>query len=201
MWKYNDCGKIKRLGDREISKKAKARRKKRKSRRTPPLAAPSPAADRDLVLAYADRQAVLAELGFRSYHAYLKSDLWQRIRRRLLKQFPDCYLCGGKAAAVHHRSYDLNTMKGRKTKTLRTLCNSCHRGIEFENGAKVSMSVAEKRLLRERTRLARAAAGEEANALAETGKRRRRARRMGETVEGLDAAGEAIREWLAGRKD
>ena len=95
----------------------------------------------------------LAKLGFSSYRAYLRSDLWADIRRRVFAtKGRICVGCGGKANSVHHRSYDVGTMSGARLRSLDPICGACHAEIEFTNKGrkKNSLSQANKKLNRKK---------------------------------------------------
>lgn len=88
---------------------------------------------------------VLLSLGFSSYQEYLSSELWQRIRTRVLvahrvsPKIPgtECLLCPMDATEVHHSSYSRAVMEGRDLTKLIPLCRSCHQKIEYDrNGNK-----------------------------------------------------------------
>jgi hypothetical protein len=65
---------------------------------------------------------------------YLKTPLWKRIRKRILKRDNNiCQLCGNRASVVHHRSYDNDVLLGTNDNHLISLCNECHEKIEFTN--------------------------------------------------------------------
>lgn len=74
---------------------------------------------------YLDQQDRFSrELGFWCYKDYLKSDLWQEIRSRILPA--KCRRCGQDADCVHHQRYTLDNMRGKDSKYLVPLCNLCH---------------------------------------------------------------------------
>lgn len=54
-------------------------------------------------LTYAERDAVLVGMGFACYREYLESDLWVKIRGRVLKDRNTCKVCRRPAKVVHHR--------------------------------------------------------------------------------------------------
>jgi hypothetical protein len=102
------------------------------------------------VRSYSGRAEVLRAMGFSSYRDYLASALWKRIRARVLRLHPFCYMCGKAAQQVHHKSYDEKTMRGRSLRQLLSVCRSCHVAIELEDGAKVPMAETKDRINRER---------------------------------------------------
>ena len=74
------------------------------------------------------------------YADYLKSPLWQKIKRRVLKRDgKTCRRCGGKATRVHHRSYTDKVLAGNDDEQLASICEGCHNFIHFDdNGYKRS---------------------------------------------------------------
>ncbi len=87
---------------------------------------------------YATRANSLKSLGFRDYGEYLDSKLWKSIRKRVLIR--DGYMCRkcGKVSAhhVHHTSYKLRIMRGRTLDGLFSVCDWCHRDLEFNGDEK-----------------------------------------------------------------
>ncbi len=96
--------------------------------------------------AYINRNEELRILGFSNYGEYLKSDLWDRIRKRVFERDSGwCYGCGCKANQVHHRDYSRSTLKGC-IDSLVSLCPKCHKKIELIDGRKCSLEAANKKL-------------------------------------------------------
>ena len=88
------------------------------------------------------RNAELSRMGFDSYEAYLRSELWLGIRAKIFAARPNCELCGAPAQCVHHQHYGRKTLTGKTLQNLKPLCHSCHRYIEFEeNGRKTSFRI------------------------------------------------------------
>lgn len=89
-------------------------------------------------MGYKARDRVLATMGFASYSAYLESDLWKRIRSKILSESKNCCKsCRGMANQVHHVSYARDVLEGRDLQKLVPICENCHRGIEFnQDGTK-----------------------------------------------------------------
>lgn len=83
--------------------------------------------------AYYKRNDRLSELGYAGYEEYLKSDDWKAIRDRKLMKFPSCLLCKRHATQVHHTDYSNEVLLGLETRLLVTLCEECHKKIEFDN--------------------------------------------------------------------
>lgn len=98
---------------------------------------------------YAQRDAVLLQMGFANYQEYLASPLWARIRARVMKACDGLCICGKEATEIHHRSYKRRYMegKGKINSFLTAICRECHDFIEFdEAGNKVPLGFANSRL-------------------------------------------------------
>lgn len=79
--------------------------------------------------AFLDRTAfgaLLLEMGFQAYTAYLASPLWAEIRRRVLKKSKRCADCGSPAFQVHHEAYTRENVSGVSLEYLAPLCRHCH---------------------------------------------------------------------------
>jgi hypothetical protein len=86
---------------------------------------------------YRRRAVNLAKLGFASYAAYLRSDLWRKIRMRVLaKHRHVCKRCKGRATQVHHRKYVMKAMTGENLGLLIPLCGPCHEFCEWDGNRK-----------------------------------------------------------------
>ncbi len=93
------------------------------------------------------RDESLKELGFSSYSDYLESPMWKAIQVRALERAKGkCACCGDRATQVHHRAYDVATMRGAVPKNLVALCRVCHRAIEFGKTNKLGTETANERL-------------------------------------------------------
>jgi hypothetical protein len=71
------------------------------------------------------------------HQEYLESELWRCIiRPRVIERDRhQCLLCGWRQCLqVHHRSYCESVMAGVADHKLVTLCEGCHRQIEFDGG-------------------------------------------------------------------
>src|SRR5438874_8725109 len=92
---------------------------------------------------YLERNALLKELGYLSYQAYLASSLWYSIRARAY-QFhgSSCRLCGARAEVIHHRGYGRAVMLGKSLNQLVPLCHACHQEVEYYKGRKRSFAKA-----------------------------------------------------------
>jgi|SRR6185295_14794952 len=95
---------------------------------------------------YSDRNRMLLEMGFASYAAYLRSQLWASIRRRVYEiKGGWCYLCGRQATELHHNRYHLADLEGRRLRYISPICRGCHHGIEFDGHRKLGVREASKR--------------------------------------------------------
>jgi hypothetical protein len=75
--------------------------------------------------------------GFATYRDYLRSDLWQDIRERVLDLHDrTCRLCSCVATQVHHRHYGIRTLTGKTPVHLLPVCGGCHVRIEFDPDGK-----------------------------------------------------------------
>lgn len=101
------------------------------------------------------RGIILRKMGYASYKIYLQSDLWAKIRRKVLEDRPNCEMCAKPAQCVHHRSYGESVLRGeqvlqgRGKGSLVSLCMGCHQKIEFTcDGYKRRLANANNRLNR-----------------------------------------------------
>ena len=82
------------------------------------------------------------------YETYMRSALWQAIRKEVLDR--DCYkclACGDPANEVHHRSYDPEVLEGRDNSKLASICGRCHNRIHYsDENVKLTRSKTEKML-------------------------------------------------------
>ena len=80
------------------------------------------------------------QLGYSSYQAYLKSDLWQQIRVFVFNNIGrECIYCFDKATQIHHWRYNINCMRGKQEALLRDLvpiCAKCHKAVHFNGQTK-----------------------------------------------------------------
>lgn len=77
-----------------------------------------------------DFHAKLAELGYPSYHAYLRGEHWADVRQRFMaSKLPKC--CGGCGAvhglALHHRTY--KRIGTERLMDVILVCKECHAKI------------------------------------------------------------------------
>jgi hypothetical protein len=78
---------------------------------------------------YRDRDDNLHKLGFDSYRDYLRSQLWEEISFRVFRRTTDgrCECCRfRRASQIHHRAYDISTLRGDCIDALTALCDCCH---------------------------------------------------------------------------
>lgn len=82
---------------------------------------------------YQLRNAILSDLGFFSYQAYLLSKQWQNIRKKSLEKFDGkCFICSQKATEVHHSDYTIGNLSGKTIEDLWPVCRTCHERLEFD---------------------------------------------------------------------
>lgn len=80
---------------------------------------------------YEYRNENLKKLGFKNYQSYLRSELWKSIRSRVLQNAKfRCIRCRKKATQVHHRAYDMATLRGDELSALTAVCDRCHKKAE-----------------------------------------------------------------------
>ncbi len=101
-----------------------------------------------MIRIYRERDKILLRMGFKSYKAYLASDLWKRIKAKVLRISSKCVVCGRPATQIHHRSYDYRVLVGMDCKSLEPLCAKHHIEIEYGNksGLKLSTETANGKL-------------------------------------------------------
>jgi hypothetical protein len=96
---------------------------------------------------YDRRNAILREMGFASYKAYLASELWRKIRRTVLCDGNACLVCGKQATQVHHTNYTLANLTGESLEFMVPVCRDCHEAIEFsDRGRKRTLKQANQKL-------------------------------------------------------
>lgn len=100
---------------------------------------------------YSSRNANLRRMGFASYAAYLKSDLWKAVRVLVYKaKGRNCYLCGSEATVLHHNRYHENDLSGRRLRFISPICRRCHESVEFRDGKKSTLAQAKSTFRRAR---------------------------------------------------
>lgn len=79
---------------------------------------------------------------FETYQDYLNSPMWAEIRERVWnRDNGTCVACDAPGHCVHHRSYKDRVLRGEWDSDLITLCDACHKYIEFESdGRKIPSS-------------------------------------------------------------
>lgn len=85
------------------------------------------------VTTYKKRDDILNGMGYTSYAAYLESDLWRRIRSRVLLAGDECECCPEPATQLHHLSYDRPVLLGADVRSLVRICGDCHHRLEFDD--------------------------------------------------------------------
>jgi hypothetical protein len=100
------------------------------------------AADPDAFLVPAAAEVKAFPEGHSSYDAYLKSELWDRIRRRVLRRTDHrCECCGAEAKEVHLRDFRPRVLRGDDLLPLVAVCLTCHGYIhEDPRSGKTRMS-------------------------------------------------------------
>lgn len=70
-------------------------------------------------------------LGFSTYEEYLNSDVWKKIRKKVLKR--NCYKCQACGSVnnlnVHHTRYGYKVLQSGKGGGLYVLCNRHHKKV------------------------------------------------------------------------
>jgi hypothetical protein len=96
-------------------------------------------------LNYADRNAILRDMGYADYAAYRASPLWKAIRRRVrIRDGNRCRICDAGTLIVHHDDYGRETLDGLSISRLYCVCHDCHQSIEFEGEQKRSFVEAQR---------------------------------------------------------
>ncbi len=93
-----------------------------------------------VAIEYVERNETLKEMGFTSYNAYLESDLWREIKRKMLSKTiaVRCRICLRRnAKTLHHSSYERSVLLGENLTPLVPICHGCHKAIEFDGDRKV----------------------------------------------------------------
>lgn len=92
---------------------------------------------------YRERDRVVRSMGFDSYPAYLRSELWRNIRAQVLERSLECYGCGMKATQAHHTAYRKKDLEGRDLGRILAVCASCHRKAEFRSVDSTKLNTAQ----------------------------------------------------------
>jgi hypothetical protein len=127
---------------------------------------------------YTQRNALLTKLGYDTYDHYLSSWLWVEIRGAVLdRDGHKCKLCGADTNIVHHINYSKDTLLGDSLDALVSVCQACHRKIEFTDKNKKRSLFGAVMAYRKLTKISRQRArGETHNARGKRKKRRAGAR-------------------------
>ncbi len=88
------------------------------------------------------RDFVLKTYGYKNYAAYLVSELWTSIRKKVLKNSICACGCGKPANQVHHKMYTESNLMGETLHGLVAINHACHYKIEFSEDRKVSLGEA-----------------------------------------------------------
>lgn len=80
------------------------------------------------------RHAVIGCMGFERYSQYLHSKLWTVHIKPIVfdRDSGECVICGRRAYAVHHVTYNPRTLIGKELDQLFCVCEQCHSQIEFD---------------------------------------------------------------------
>lgn len=94
---------------------------------------------------WAERQVVLAALGYPSYDAYRHSPRWRLIRGMVLARDNHKCGCGRKATQVHHRRYAEADLLGETLDYMVAICRACHikGSIDVRGGVRKVLTPAE----------------------------------------------------------
>lgn len=97
------------------------------------------------------RDQLIRKMGYKTYTKYKDSELWNNIRTRVFSRDKGlCRICSSKATEVHHVSYDLLTLKGKRLDDLYALCRACHNSVEFRDiEARIRRNPSEMKLFTE----------------------------------------------------
>lgn len=75
---------------------------------------------------------------FRASHwfwsEWRRSMVWKRKRSAYMKAHPDCEECGGRAAQVHHRTYE--RIPYEPDSDLEAVCRTCHPAADVRDGTR-----------------------------------------------------------------
>ena len=77
---------------------------------------------------YVKRDKLVTSLGYKSYKNYLRSELWKKIRSRILRRSKGrCEICHvNPARQVHHKRYSKKVLTGNDDSGLVAICDECH---------------------------------------------------------------------------
>lgn len=95
---------------------------------------------------YKARPDQLFKLTALAYEDYLQSPFWFVIRNIVLfRDSFECAVCRAKATSVHHHRYDVDVLYGKDLSALVSLCDPCHKLIEFDEIGKKVTNLNQKR--------------------------------------------------------
>lgn len=96
---------------------------------------------------YLDRWKIVRSLGFVDYRDYLQSEMWAKIRARVLKKAGrKCSMCDNRANQVHHIKYTRENMSGKSLSHLIASCEECHELIHLDDGSFVAQKESKSRV-------------------------------------------------------
>jgi hypothetical protein len=104
-------------------------------------------------MSYRSRNRTLARMGYRNYRAYLRSNLWQLVRNRVIAaKGRKCRVCRRPGYEIHHTRYAEADLKGMCLDYMHPICTKCHRLIEYDrHGRKRTLAEANSAFRRLRT--------------------------------------------------
>lgn len=91
------------------------------------------------------------DLSSMAYEKYLNTALWKKIKQWVFERDDNkCLVCGRIRESkndefdVHHRSYELEVLEGKRDDLLVTLCRRCHKIIEYYPNKRKKSDIKEK---------------------------------------------------------
>lgn len=98
------------------------------------------------------RREGISDVRSLEYSQYLRTSLWRKIKQWIFdRDLQKCVVCKREKVSrstndmdVHHRSYDIDVLEGRREDMLVSLCTRCHRTVEFYNEGTKRTSTSEK---------------------------------------------------------
>ncbi len=81
-----------------------------------------------------ERETSLEKIGFDDYESYLASRLYAGIRKRIFGRANGICeaCCERKAVNIHHWSYSVATLLGKKPEHLEAVCRECHEKFHMD---------------------------------------------------------------------
>ena len=96
---------------------------------------------------FSNRDQLVREVGLPDYRTYLESELWGRIRRRVLRQANSrCCCCENRATQVHHSRYTLENLAGTSLIGLHAICAECHELVHLNEEQFIALDESAERL-------------------------------------------------------